>query len=169
MAETLLPTAMVPGLVTVKDKEGRLQNVWPIDAKELINSGDFELVENGAIEAARMTANPLRSDRARGLQAGAVAAEVTGIAGAVVVAEDEKAAEKIQKDSAGAEGAPADPDKPSSPQQQDRENAQRSANLPPTDAEKQATASTSTNKSGSDNKSGDSKSSSDNKSGSDKK
>jgi len=92
--EQMIPSAMVPGLVTISDKKGAMQNVFPIDALELIKSGEYTLVENGAVEAARMNANPLRSSHF-GTNPDFVVAEVTGIAGAVIVAATEKSAEDI--------------------------------------------------------------------------
>lgn len=95
MAEQMMPTGMVPGLVTVKKKDGTLQNLWPIDAKELIAAGDAELVENGSAEAARLNVNPLRSGRSTA-KVETVAAEITGISGSVIVSADEKAADKVR-------------------------------------------------------------------------
>lgn len=92
--EQMLPSAMVPGLVTIKDKKGKTQNVWPIDAKELIASGEYELVENGSAEAARLNVNPLRSGRAVA-DPDLVVAEIAGIAGGVVVAATPEDAEKL--------------------------------------------------------------------------
>lgn len=108
MAEQMIPSGMVPGLITVKKKDGTMQNLWPIDAKELLASGDAELVENGAVEASRINANPLRSGRIS-TQAEQTVAEITGIGGKVIVAEDAKAAEKAIKagDSAEANDEPA--------------------------------------------------------------
>lgn len=88
--EQMLPSAMVPGLVTVKDSKGKTQNLFPIDAKELIASGEYELVDNGSAEAARLNVNPLRSGRSAAAE-DLVIAEVTGIAGSVVVGADEAA------------------------------------------------------------------------------
>jgi hypothetical protein len=94
MAESLIPE-VIPGLVQVKEKKtGAFKTVYPIDAKELLMSGDFELVENGAVEAARINANPLRQF---GINPKIVVAEVTGIAGQAHVASDEKGAEKLIK------------------------------------------------------------------------
>lgn len=92
--EQLLPSAMVPGLVTIKDKKGKTQNVWPIDAKELIAGGEYTLVDNGSAEAARMNVNPLRSGRAVA-DPDLIIAEVAGIAGSVVVAATPEEAEKV--------------------------------------------------------------------------
>ena len=103
MAESLIPE-VIPGLVQVKrsagddkdtgEKKGSIKTVYPIDAKELLMTGDYELVENGAVEAARINANPLRQF---GINPKIVSAEVTGIAGQVQVAEDEKAAQELIK------------------------------------------------------------------------
>jgi hypothetical protein len=99
MAESLIPE-IVPGLVAVEyvgperkggPQKGSVKNVYPIDAKELLMSREYKLVENGAVEAARLNANPLRriaSDPAL------VVTEVTGIEGQVHVADSEKEAEK---------------------------------------------------------------------------
>lgn len=106
MAESLIPEVL-PGLVQVRrkgadvksgdrvlEKKGALKTVFPIDAKELLMSGDYELVENGAVEAARINANPLRS---LGINPEITVAEVTGIAGQVHIATDEGEAEKLIK------------------------------------------------------------------------
>lgn len=94
--ENLLPSAMVPGLVTIEDKDGNRQNVYPIDAKELIRSGDFTLVENGAVEAARIAATPLRSGMAAGIPDNMIVTEVAGLAGAVVTASPDEAQRIIE-------------------------------------------------------------------------
>lgn len=96
MAEQLIASAMVPGLVTVKKSDGTMQNLWPIDAKELLATGEAELVENGSIEAARLNANPLRSGRSTA-DLSKVVAEVTGPMPAVMVAADEKTADSVKK------------------------------------------------------------------------
>lgn len=107
MAENLLPE-VVPGLVQIRRKGGDLKNadgvvterkgatknVFPIDAKELLSSGDYELVENGAVEAARINANPLRS---LGINPNITVAEVTGIAGQAHLAVDEETKDKLVK------------------------------------------------------------------------
>lgn len=103
MAESLLPE-VIPGLVQIErtaaddkntgEKKGAVKNVFPIDAKELLASGDYRLVENGAVEAARMNANPLR---AFGINPKITVAEVTGIAGQAHVANSEEEAEKLAK------------------------------------------------------------------------
>jgi hypothetical protein len=113
MAESLLPE-VIPGLVQVQrvaadsketgEKKGAVKNVFPIDAKDLIFSGEYKLVENGAVEAARINANPLR---ASGVNPNIAVAEVTGIAGQVHVAPDEETKDKLVKlaDNGGKEKA----------------------------------------------------------------
>lgn len=114
MAESLIPE-VIPGLVQVKrlaaddkrtgEKKGAMKTVFPIDAKDLLRSGDYELVENGAVEAARMNANPLRQFS---IPEKTVVAEVTGIAGQAHVANSEEEAKKLIKasDHGGKEVAP---------------------------------------------------------------
>jgi hypothetical protein len=108
--ESLLPSAMVPGLVTVEctkgPDKGKRENVYPVDAKERIVQGDWTLVENGSVEAARLAATPLRSGMAAGIPDDHVAAEVAGIAGSVIVADSAKAAEKITAAGDDAEANP---------------------------------------------------------------
>lgn len=123
MAETLLPTSLVPGLVTVEDQKGNQRNVYPIDAKDLIASGEFKLVDNGSAEAARLNINPLRTDRYSGDPRNVVA-EVTGIAGVVVEARDEKTAQKIIK---AGDTADARPGPSQLPQDQTDQRAAESA------------------------------------------
>jgi hypothetical protein len=94
--ETLLPAAMVPGLVTIEDSKGNRKNVFPIDAKEIIANGDATLVENGAIEAARMAATPLRSGYASGIPSDQIIAEVAGVEGRIVAASDAETAEEVK-------------------------------------------------------------------------
>lgn len=137
--ENLLPSAMVPGLVTVEDKDGNKQNVYPIDAKEMIRSGDYTLVENGAVEAARMAATPLRSGMAAGIPSDQIVAEVSGIAGMVVTGVDAKTTEAIIDSAAGADGTGADPKAPKPAGQQARANEAKSA-ATQTQAEKDAAA-----------------------------
>jgi hypothetical protein len=101
MAESLIPE-VVPGLVQIRrkaaddkntgEKKGALKTVYPIDAKELLATGDYELIENGAVEAARLNANPLRQF---GLNPAVTVAEVTGIAGQAHMAVDEKERDKL--------------------------------------------------------------------------
>lgn len=136
--ETLVPSAMVPGLVTVKGKDGKQQNVYPIDAKELINSGEFELVENGAIEAARMAATPLRSGMAAGIPGDNVVVEVSGIEGRVVATSDAGEAEKLRNAAADGEGTGPDENAPKMGAAADREKAKQSAEQSKTEAEKKA-------------------------------
>lgn len=105
MAESLIPE-VIPGLVQIRrtagddkntgEKKGAVKNVFPIDAMDLLKSGEFELVENGAVEAARMNANPLRS---AALNPNIVVAEVTGIAGQAHIAVDEKERDRLVKES----------------------------------------------------------------------
>jgi hypothetical protein len=95
--ENLLPSAMVPGLVTVEDKDGNRQNLYPVDAREAIATGDFTLVENGAVEVARLAATPLRSGMATNIPSDQVVAEISGIEGRLVAADDPKSAEKLIK------------------------------------------------------------------------
>jgi hypothetical protein len=137
--EGMLPSAMVPGLVTIEDKKGKRQNVYPVDAKELINSGDFKLVENGAIEAARLAATPLRSGMAAGIPDEHIVAEVSGIEGRVVIAEDEKARDKIVE--AGANDGDVPPAKGTaslSAEEAAQAKEKESAAQPKSDAEKKA-------------------------------
>jgi hypothetical protein len=123
--ETLLPAAMVPGLVTVEDKKGKQENVFPIDAKERLASGDYKLVDNGAIEAARMAATPLRSGMAAGIPSDMVVAEVSGIEGRVVTSDD---AEAVRAESAGIDGTGPDPKAPKADARaSDSDNATKSA------------------------------------------
>jgi hypothetical protein len=103
MAESLIPE-VIPGLVQVRrkaaddkntgEKKGSLKTVYPIDAKDLLMTGDYELVENGAVEAARLNANPLRQFS---IPEKTVVAEVTGIAGQAHVAPSEEEAQKLVK------------------------------------------------------------------------
>lgn len=134
--ENLIPSAMVPGLVTIKDKKGNMQNVYPVDAKELINSGEYELVENGAIEAARMAATPLRSGQAAGIPSDLIVAEVAGIAGGVVTANTPEEAEKIIADGDNADAVPADDKAPKQGAAARQAKEAESAAQPKTDVEK---------------------------------
>lgn len=92
MAEDLLPT-VIPGMVGLENKKtGKVTNHFPVDAREImaISSGEYKLVDNGAVEAARLNANPLRAlenDRSN------MVAEVTGIEGQVLVAMSAEEAE----------------------------------------------------------------------------
>jgi hypothetical protein len=95
--ETLIPASMVPGLVTIEDGEGNRKNVYPIDAKELLASGEFTLVENGAIEASRMAATPLRSGYASGIPSEQIIAEISGVEGRILAAADEDAAAEVKE------------------------------------------------------------------------
>ncbi len=97
--ETLIPASMVPGLITIEDVvTGAKKNVYPIDAKDLIVSGEFTLVENGAVEAARMAATPLRSGYASGIPSDQIIAEIAGVEGRVVAAATPEAAAKAIED-----------------------------------------------------------------------
>lgn len=103
MAENLLPE-VIPGLVQIRrtaaddkntgEKKGSVKNVFPIDAKELLSTREYELVENGSVEAARINANPLR---ALGINPNVTVAEVTGIAGQAHLAVDEDTKDKLVK------------------------------------------------------------------------
>lgn len=114
MAENLLPE-VIPGMVAVQyvgaddkessEKKGSVKNVFPIDAKDLVATGNYKLVDNGSVEAARLNANPLRSAQAAAPEV--VVAEVTGVGGQVHVADDAKAAEEAKKASDSAEAKPA--------------------------------------------------------------
>lgn len=104
--EQMIPSGMVPGLVTVKDSKGKTQNVYPIDAKELITSGEYELVDNGAVEAARMSSTPLKSGRVA-VAKELVVAEIVGIEGQVVIGADEKATEVAIKAGDNADFVPS--------------------------------------------------------------
>lgn len=109
MAENLIPE-VIPGMVAVKyvgatnkdtgEKNGSVKNVFPVDAKEMLATGEYKLVDNGAVEAARINAGPLRMAAAAAPQN--VVSEVTGIEGQVHVAADEASAEKARKASADA-------------------------------------------------------------------
>jgi hypothetical protein len=100
MAENILPE-VIPGMVAVEyvgadnkesnEHKGMTKNVFPIDAKELIATGKYKLVDNGAVEAARLAATPLRS--AQAANPDVVVTEVAGIGGQVVVEDNAKDAE----------------------------------------------------------------------------
>lgn len=112
MAEALIPE-IVPGLVAVEfvgkeveggPKKGAVKNVFPIDAKEMLMSREYKLVENGSVEAARLNANPLRRVAA---DPRLVVTEVTGIEGQVHVAASEAdAKEAIEAGDHDGESAP---------------------------------------------------------------
>jgi len=99
MAESMMPE-VIPGYVTIKyvgsddkdsgEKKGFVKNVFPVDAREMIATGKYELVDNGAVEAARLNANPLQSTHSN---PALIVSEVVGVAGQVHVAVDEKAAD----------------------------------------------------------------------------
>jgi len=93
MAEDLFPT-IAPGMVGLRNKETKVVSAhFPVDAREIltISNGEYEMVDNGAVEAARMNANPLKAlETDRRL----IHSEVTGIEGQVLVAMSEEDAEK---------------------------------------------------------------------------
>jgi hypothetical protein len=63
MAEDLYPT-IAPGMVGLRNKETKVVSAhFPVDAREIltISQGEYEMVDNGAVEAARMNANPLKA------------------------------------------------------------------------------------------------------------
>lgn len=126
--EGMLPSAMVPGLVTVEDKKGNRQNLYPVDAKELLarQPKDYKLVENGAIEAARLAATPLRSGMAANIPDDQIVAEVSGISGRVMIGEDAKEAEAIRK-SGENDGEPVKAKGPANAAEQDARKAKESA------------------------------------------
>lgn len=143
MAEALLPTAMVPGLVTIKDKDGNQRNVYPIDAKELLATGEWELVQNGAIQAARLNANPLMMGTTAQIPQENIAAEVTGLAGSVVGSTDpEETKRMIDAADTGADGTGPDSKAPKSASAQDADNAKKSAEQSKTEPEKTAAGTT---------------------------
>src|ERR1043166_3537236 len=104
MAENILPE-VIPGMVAVEytgadnkdtgETKGFVKNVFPIDAKELIATGNYKLVDNGAVEAARLSATPLRS--AQAANPNVVVTEVAGVGGQVVVAPSEEEADKLSE------------------------------------------------------------------------
>lgn len=104
MAENLLPE-VIPGMVAVEyvgsdnkesgETKGMTKNVFPIDAKELIATGKYKLVDNGAVEAARLAATPLRN--AQAANPDIVVTEVAGIGGQVHVADSPKEAEALRE------------------------------------------------------------------------
>ena len=104
--EQMIPSGMVPGLVTIVDSKGKTQNVYPIDAKELIVSGEYKLVDNGAVEAARMSSTPLKSGRVA-VAADLVVAEIVGIEGQVVIGADEKQTKAAIKAGDNADNVPS--------------------------------------------------------------
>lgn len=134
--ENLLPSAMVPGLVTIEDKDGKRQNVYPVDAKELIQSGEYTLVENGAVEAARMAATPLRSGMASGIPDDQIIAEISGIEGRIVAASTPEAAKEAIEAGNSPDAKPSG-NAPKSAPEQAREQEAASAAVPKTDVEKE--------------------------------
>src|SRR6478609_1089936 len=108
--ETLLPSTLVPGMVavvSVTEKNPVPQNVFPIDAKEMIVAGTHKLYENGSVEAARLNANPLRSGRTQVDNPDLIVAEVAGANGAVIVAETAEKADEIIQAGDHADDTPA--------------------------------------------------------------
>jgi hypothetical protein len=108
--EGILPSAMVPGLVTVRNKKDKsTQNLYPVDAKELLAAqpDEYELVDNGAIEAARLAATPLRSGMAAGIPDERIVAEVAGLEGRVVIADSEEDRDAIVAKGDNADAVPA--------------------------------------------------------------
>jgi hypothetical protein len=145
--ENMLPSAMVPGLVTVEctksseggPKKGDRQNIYPVDAKERINQGDWKLVENGAVEASRLAATPLRSGMASNLAADHIVAEVSGIEGRVVMADSAEEADRIREAGDNADRVQPKAGTASKPANQaDEAAAGKSAAQPKTEAEKAA-------------------------------
>lgn len=141
--ENMIPSAMVPGLVTIRglkgDHKGKTQNVYPVDAKELIASGDYELVENGAVEVARLAATPLRSGLASGIPPEHLVAEISGIEGRVIVAENEAERDKVREAGDNADSVPANKGTTAkTASAADSEKASESAHQPKTQAEKDA-------------------------------
>ena len=96
MAEDLLPT-IVPGMVGLKNKKsGKTTNHFPVDAREIltVSPGEYEIVDNGAAQAARLNANPLK---ALEVDRNLLHTEVTGIEGQVLVAMSPEDAEAWKK------------------------------------------------------------------------
>lgn len=89
MAEDLIPT-IIPGMVSVsyvgkdddqkKNPANQNKVVFPIDAKELVATGDWKVNNDGAVQAARLNVNPLSGQP---IDLATVKTEVTGIAGQV--------------------------------------------------------------------------------------
>lgn len=67
----LNPPDVLPGMVTLQyvgpdspesgEKKDHYINVFPVDARELVGTGKYKLVDNGAAEVARLNSAPLRS------------------------------------------------------------------------------------------------------------
>jgi hypothetical protein len=108
MAEDLYPT-IAPGMVGLRNKETKVVSAhFPVDAREIltISQGEYEMVDNGAVEAARMNANPLKAlETSRAL----IHSEVVGIEGQVLVAMSEEDAEKWRAMSAAPGETKGDP------------------------------------------------------------
>ena len=106
MAEDLLPT-VVPGMVGLRNKKTKkVTNHFPVDVREIMTTapGQYEIVDNGAVEAARLNANPLKALEAdRSL----MHAEVTGIEGQVLVAMTPEQAEAWKRQSESDREKPA--------------------------------------------------------------
>jgi hypothetical protein len=84
MAEELLPS--IAGMVQLRHKKQKtIQNHFPVDAREIMTQqpNEFEIVDNGSMEAGRVNANPLRAAEAG---SGLTLAEITGVGGSVMVA-----------------------------------------------------------------------------------
>jgi len=121
MAENILPE-VIPGMVAVEytgqdnkesgETKGMVKNVFPIDAKELIATGKYKLVDNGAVEAARLAATPLR--RAAPARPDSVSTEVAGVTSEVVVSPTPQEAEKLAQQNRTA-NAPEQVDKADKP------------------------------------------------------
>jgi len=114
MAEELYPT-VVPGMVGIKHKEtGKVTQHFPVDVREILTSapGKYEIVDNGAVEAARLNANPLKAAQALPEQ---IVGEVTGIEGQVMVAMTAEQAEAWKAKQADEDGKAPEGEKPAAP------------------------------------------------------
>lgn len=73
MADEVNAPDVIPGMVAVEhtgpdipgEAKGMIKNVFPIDARELIDGGNYKLYENGAAEASRLNAGSLRAKPAK--------------------------------------------------------------------------------------------------------
>lgn len=136
MAENILPE-VIPGMVAVEytgadnkdtgETKGFVKNVFPIDAKELIATGNYKLVDNGAVEAARLAATPLR--RAAPARPDTVITEVAGVAGEVVLAPTPEEADKLAKQ-ARTSNSPDEVDKADAKAASDRAAEAKAAQQP---------------------------------------
>lgn len=90
MAESFLAESMVPGMVALRDKKGKVTQHFPVDAREIMTQqpGEFKMVTNGSVEAARMNPLPLQ------LAQDTAAAQVVGLEGQVLVAMSAEDAQK---------------------------------------------------------------------------